>query len=385
MKTANQIVFRRVTDAEFFHINKPPDTEEGGGGQSYIDFPMTSVRPKDWVKFFAGQKKAESQGRPYWEFSVNSLGLGMSQTAKIGQRRDASYAIRAQKLLSKKSNRLYAWHPTHTGFPVPIDPSVHEPISSLVVYLIRTKEGEYWAGWFQTAKPKAEWEVDSRLISMFNAEDGNIYLDPGVEFDENDLGWPFRTTAETGKSTSGAAITLPAKVSADVLKKAASKGVSKSPAKLPSAYSSKTEQQIIDDLLSEDFVDAQAAKKQVVVNVLQRNQKIVAALKALYGGECQLTGTAHAFKKANGEIYCEAHHLIPLGVGGADSPYNLIIVSPLIHRMLHYANVTEIDLNKISDNKLHININDEPFTITWDSKHFKLIEQYVKKSDFEPK
>lgn len=385
MKTANQIVFRRVTDAEFFHINKPPDTEEGGGGQSYIDFPMTTVRPKDWVKFFAGQKKEGSHGRPFWNIPVNSLGLGMPQTAKIGQRRDASYAIRAQKLLSKKSNRLYSWHPTYTGFPVPKDPSVHEAISNLVVYLIRAEEGDYWAGWFQTAKPKTEWEVETRLAPLFNAEDGYIYLDPGVKFDENDLGWPFRAAVGSSSSTSVAAIALPAKVSAQVLKKATLKGASKSPAKLPSAYSSKTEQQIMDDLLSEDFVDAQAAKKQVVVSVLERNQRMVAALKALYGGECQLTGTEHAFKKANGDIYCEAHHLIPLGVGGADSPYNLIIVSPLVHRMLHYAVVSEIDLSKISDNKLHITINDEPFTITWDPKHFKLIERYVKKSDFGQK
>ena len=79
--------------------------------------------------------------------------------------------------------------------------------------------------------------------------------------------------------------------------------------------------------------------------MLQRNQKIVAALKALYGGRCQLTGDQFVFKKTDGELYCEAHHLLALGSGGADSPYNLVIVSPLIHRMFHYAEVSGLDLN----------------------------------------
>ena len=65
----------------------------------------------------------------------------------------------------------------------------------------------------------------------------------------------------------------------------------------------------------------------------------------MYGGKCQITGETMTFKKKNGELYSEVHHLIPLGESGSDSYANAIVISPLIHRMLHYADVSEIDLN----------------------------------------
>ncbi len=80
------------------------------------------------------------------------------------------------------------------------------------------------------------------------------------------------------------------------------------------------------------------------------------------------------FKKSDGTPYTEAHHLIPLGEGGADAPHNLVIVSAHIHRMLHYADVSDIDLSKINNNQLDISINGVPYTITWHSEHAKLVE-----------
>ena len=86
-----------------------------------------------------------------------------------------------------------------------------------------------------------------------------------------------------------------------------------------------------------------------------------------------MTGEQFVFKKADGQLYCEAHHLVPLGAGGADSPYNLIVVSPLIHRMFHYAEVSGLDLSKIVDNKLPITINGETYTITWNPLHAAVV------------
>jgi 5-methylcytosine-specific restriction protein A len=75
MKTANQIVFRRLTSADFFNINKPKGMEARGGGQSYIDFPISSVQLGDWMTFFSGQEMIETDSGPEWRFMVNSLGL----------------------------------------------------------------------------------------------------------------------------------------------------------------------------------------------------------------------------------------------------------------------------------------------------------------------
>jgi 5-methylcytosine-specific restriction protein A len=127
---------------------------------------------------------------------------------------------------------------------------------------------------------------------------------------------------------------------------------------------------VVKDLFSDDIsgkITKEATK--VVRNVLKRNKKAVGPLKILYHGQCQVTGKRYVFKKTDGRLYCEAHHLTPLGEGGADLPRNLIIVSPLIHRMFHYADVSGLDPDRIVDNKLKFKINRKPFTITWHPKH----------------
>lgn len=147
-----------------------------------------------------------------------------------------------------------------------------------------------------------------------------------------------------------------------------------------------TEDDIINDFELEDtsiilqeLIDNKTKPEIVskVMNVRQRNATLVKKLKKLYNGKCQITGKTYTFKKEDGEYYCELHHLIPLGEDGSDSYANAIIVSPLIHRMLHYAKVSEIDLKKIKDGKLTITINEEEYTITWHPDHLKIVEQVL--------
>lgn len=95
----------------------------------------------------------------------------------------------------------------------------------------------------------------------------------------------------------------------------------------------------------------------------------------MYNGLCQITGDQYTFVKQNGEYYSEVHHLIPLGENGSDSYANAIVVSPLIHRMLHYAKVSEIDLSLIQDNKLTISINNRNFEITWHPDHMRVVDE----------
>lgn len=380
MKTANLVVYRRLTAADFFNINKPKGMERRGGGQSYIDFPTTAVKPTDWETFFQGVKKSTTRSGPVWEFNVNSLGLSKSQFAHIGQRRPASYSIRAQKLGTKDSNRLYAWHPQYSGFPFSKDPTKRVGVPNLVIYLIRTADGEYWAGWFQTATPKPGWFVNNSLQQMFTKQNGFINLYTGIAFDENKADWPFLLSQKAEPSPALPIVTdpLPSGITKSIEKKT-STGTQGTPPAQPvvkkAHYKAKPEEEIIADLFNDDVaIDALPSKKQAIVTIIQRDQKIVSKLKALYEGKCQITGEKYTFKKLNGEFYSEAHHLIALGLGGADSPYNIIIVSPLIHRMLHYADISDLDLNKIVDNKLSITINGAPYTITWHASHAAVVK-----------
>ena len=123
------------------------------------------------------------------------------------------------------------------------------------------------------------------------------------------------------------------------------------------------------------------------VKVRKRNQAAVAKLKKLYN-KCQITDDKYVFETKDSVIanekgkvfYTEAHHLIPLSENGADSPENIIIVSPLVHRMLHHADVSEIDLKKIQHNDngtatLEIHLNGDRYLIEWKRQHAEVVEK----------
>ena len=153
MKTVQYVVFRYLTHAEFFNMYKPPGTEVGGGGQSYIDFPLMTVSSDNWVDFFAGIPSGMRAKGPSWTFEINSIGLPGSQSLTIFQRREQSFSISSQKITSSRSNRVFAWHPQN-GFPEPVDPTNRTSCPpGLVVFIVRTDIGEFWAGWFRNSTP----------------------------------------------------------------------------------------------------------------------------------------------------------------------------------------------------------------------------------------
>lgn len=119
-------------------------------------------------------------------------------------------------------------------------------------------------------------------------------------------------------------------------------------------------------------------EKTRLAKIRKRDTAVAKKLKELYGDKCQVTGTKYTFRKnGDGQYYSEAHHLIPLGEGGADQPHNIVILSPLIHRMFHYAKVEPkpLDLTKIKDNKLSVKINEIDYEIIWDPSHAEIVRK----------
>jgi hypothetical protein len=72
------------------------------------------------------------------------------------------------------------------------------------------------------------------------------------------------------------------------------------------------------------------------INRILRDSYLVAALKEKYKYCCQLCGTS--LELPNGFLYCEAHHICPLGKphNGHDEEENLLIVCPNHHVLLDY-------------------------------------------------
>ncbi len=156
MKKVKYIIFRYLTSADFFNIYKPSGTEVGGGGQSYIDFPTKSISVDSWGEFFDNASSVFCSSReqgPSWEFPIKSIGLQSNRDVLIYQRRPQSICISSQKITSQQENRVDAWRPEN-NFPQPNDPNDRDTdISGLFIFLVRTSDNEFWAGWSQSSTP----------------------------------------------------------------------------------------------------------------------------------------------------------------------------------------------------------------------------------------
>lgn len=345
-KRVDSLVFRRMTYADFRHINKVGGEEEGGGGQSYIDFPIADIALQKWFDFLGKNTGVGAGNRPQWDFSINSLGIKKPQKLRIYQRRAASVSIAAQKIHSRAANRILSWHPDNS-FPIDYNPNS----DNLVVYILKTKDNQFWAGWFLKNEIPKNWLMNDELKQMFEEESaGYIKLKSKILIDTENKEWAFYFDAKEAKNQF------------------------------------KTEEDVEEDLLNQDISPnleeltskARPEVKEIIFKIRQRNNQIVKNLKKLYKGHCQITGDSLTFKKKNGELYSEVHHLISLGENGSDAYSNAIVISPLIHRMLHYAKVSAIDLSQIKNFKLKIKINDKDFEITWHPDHLKTVEKSLK-------
>lgn len=399
MKAVKCVIYRYLTNADFFNINKPLGTEDRGGGQSYIDFPTTHVSKASWKEFFSGVHGVVVSSRAKgsaWECPIYSLGIsgaGYPQKVTIYQRRPNSISIGAQKITSSKGNRVNAWHPS-CGFPEPKKPANRTELpDGLVIYLVKTVDNEIWAGWFINAPgnpaPTASPAAAALLAPMLGAgkiegDSGVIQLDEeNLQIDPSESQTPFFADVDgTSGSTAKPATVKP--VGEENKSPKTNAATSTKKAKHP-IRKVRTEAEILASLFEEDDVSGDVgegeAKKTVIVR--KRNQKAVRDLKELYGHVCQITGNKYTFKKVDGNNYVEGHHLIPLGAGGADDPRNIVLLSPLIHRMLHYAKVSPIDLADIKTHEdgtsyLDITINDEGYRIRWHPEHAKMVRNQDK-------
>jgi len=366
MKIAKCIIFRYLTKADFFNIYKPSGTERLGGGQAYIDFPVASISLSEWHEFFKGifgVSRSKGKQGPRWKFDIKSIGVAGTQRLTIYQRRKQTVCIAGQRITSSRENRINAWRPSN-GFPEPVDPTDKNvpPPKKLAVFLVRTTDGEFWAGWFRTHLPCKDKTSTESFEKLFG--------DKGDEGDEGDADFIDLTSSSLlfdteDRETPFQAIAYVSRAKRQLISKKA-----------------KTEKEVTVELLVEDKVSARNVtpkKKKVILNIRARNTKAVKNLKKLYKGKCQLTGNQYTFLKRDGRRYSEAHHLMPLGQLGADSPFNIIIVSPLIHRMLHYAKISKIDFHKMAkNNTLDIKINRKRYRIKWHPKHAKLVRKYSK-------
>ena len=86
--------------------------------------------------------------------------------------------------------------------------------------------------------------------------------------------------------------------------------------------------------MAEQFYD-QAQQKSRITSYITRSAEVVKITKERAKGVCQLCGQAAPFTDKNGDPYLEAHHVIWLSRGGADSTDNTVALCPNCHTRMH--------------------------------------------------
>ena len=183
---ADSLIFRRLSQTDFKNISGQGGVE-GGGGQGYIDISTKGVT-KEMMYSFLGTETSMGAKGPRWEFQVRSLSLGdEEQTIAIYQRRDTSFCIASQKIGTRESNRVEIWKTERTGFP---DENYDEISNPLIVYIVKTTNNIYWAGWFYLNEGYL-FKMNSATAAMFAKDDGYIKFEQDVEIDTQKYKWPF--------------------------------------------------------------------------------------------------------------------------------------------------------------------------------------------------
>ncbi len=183
---AISLIFRKLSQADFKNISGQGGVE-GGGGQGYIDISTKGVTIEMMYDFLGTETSMVAKG-PRWEFTVKSLSMdNEGQTVAIYQRRETSFCIASQKVGTRESNRIEVWKTDNTNFP---DTQYDETNNPIVIFILKTIENEYWAGWFYL-KEGEKFKMNSATAMMFAKDDGYIKFDPSVEINSKDYKWPF--------------------------------------------------------------------------------------------------------------------------------------------------------------------------------------------------
>jgi hypothetical protein len=70
--------------------------------------------------------------------------------------------------------------------------------------------------------------------------------------------------------------------------------------------------------------------------VFERSPLVVAIAQIRANYRCEVPGCQHSvFLRADGRMYSEVHHIVPLGEGGEDTPANVACICPTHHREVH--------------------------------------------------
>jgi len=171
------IFIRQITTSDFWNIERSPATDSGGGSQTYIDIPIRRNMLDPLWRFLKVSPSANPDDKwPSARISVKTIGAPEHESEIEFADRGGNnnrYLIARQARQRPNSERPHAWSAAN-GFPAApndiaskTDPRIPD-LSNLKIYVVKTIEGNYFAGYVNEPAMPADWPRGLGLEKVFD-------------------------------------------------------------------------------------------------------------------------------------------------------------------------------------------------------------------------
>lgn len=127
--------------------------------------------------------------------------------------------------------------------------------------------------------------------------------------------------------------------------------------RVPLSISDAPEQEVETETLYADqfSIPSQPERVRIETDVVPRSAEVRKKVLQRAKGFCEYCGEP-GFQMANGAVYLETHHVVPLADAGPDEEWNVIAICPNDHRRAHYA----MDRDRLTNELIEKLVKQEP-------------------------
>lgn len=201
MELVEAIFYKKINPGDLLNIDYA--LHEGGGGQTYLD--LAGIPEADLCRFLEYGTQIQRQRPPVGDnrlkYGIQAIAIGTDESKLVEF--DPRNNRPNYKLSDQRANRHPAWT-ERFGFPTaPVGArraSDVTNIPNLLIYIIRTNERKYYAGFVNASEMPAEWPVGIGLEQLFVGKRRGVYfLDHCIVEYTNNAETPFSilTTVDT--------------------------------------------------------------------------------------------------------------------------------------------------------------------------------------------
>ncbi|TCN18950.1 hypothetical protein [Mesobacillus foraminis] len=184
MSMIESILYKKMNPGDLWNIDRPPGTVEGGGGQTYINLKIDQAVLTRFLQYGTrSYKPTDHLSRDVIKISAISLGNPADVELITFDPRPGrnDYRITNQHTL-----RHPAWT-SRTGFPtVPVSCKSAEDVdtlglvNNLVIFIVRTDEQRYYAGFINQSTMPASWATGVGLQILLSGQTDVIDFVPKI-------------------------------------------------------------------------------------------------------------------------------------------------------------------------------------------------------------